>query len=176
MTIAPDRPLRTSRTPAEQEPRLAELLDDLGQLWVARAGTHRTDRRRAGRPAAGLVGRRRGDRRAALVFSGRAPASPAGGSKDRRRRADCLAQRAYPMRRGGHRPIPLRTFAPRRGRARTSLPPARLTGLLADSEDAYGELQERLHAAGGRLGDCQDRLAATLSQPSEDTDRPEGNP
>ena len=34
-----------------------------------------------------------------------------------------------------------------------------LTGLLADIQDAYGELQERLHTAEARLRNCQDRPA-----------------
>ena len=48
-----------------------------------------------------------------------------------------------------------------------------LTGLLADRQDAHGELQERLHSAQARLRDCQDRLQAALSAPPDDTGRPE---
>ncbi|TKJ28475.1 hypothetical protein [Blastococcus sp. CCUG 61487] len=51
-----------------------------------------------------------------------------------------------------------------------------LTGLLADTQDAYGELQERLHTAEARLRDCQDRLQSALSASSDDTDRPEETP
>ncbi len=51
-----------------------------------------------------------------------------------------------------------------------------LTGLLADIQDAHGELQERLHTAEARLRSCQDQLQAALSASSNDTDRPEDNP
>jgi nitrate reductase assembly molybdenum cofactor insertion protein NarJ len=51
-----------------------------------------------------------------------------------------------------------------------------LTGLLADIQDAHGELQARLHTAEARLRDCQDRLQAALSASSDDTNRPEDNP
>jgi nitrate reductase assembly molybdenum cofactor insertion protein NarJ len=48
-----------------------------------------------------------------------------------------------------------------------------LTGLLADVQDAYGELQERLHTAEARLRTCQDRLQAALASSSKATDLPE---
>jgi nitrate reductase assembly molybdenum cofactor insertion protein NarJ len=51
-----------------------------------------------------------------------------------------------------------------------------LTGLLADIQDAHGELQERLHTAEARLRDCQDRLQAALPASPDDTDRPEDTP
>lgn len=49
------------------------------------------------------------------------------------------------------------------------LPP--VAKLLADTQDAYGELQERLHEVGALLRDCQARLQAATPQPSE-PDRP----
>jgi hypothetical protein len=51
-----------------------------------------------------------------------------------------------------------------------------LTGLVADTQDAYGELQERLHTTEARLRDCQDRLQAALSASPDDTDRAEDTP
>ena len=51
-----------------------------------------------------------------------------------------------------------------------------LTGLLADIQDAHGELQERLHTTEARLRDCQDRLQAALSASPDATDPPEDNP
>jgi hypothetical protein len=51
-----------------------------------------------------------------------------------------------------------------------------LTGLLADIQDAHGELQERLRTAEARLRSCQARLQAALSASAVHDDRPEDNP
>jgi hypothetical protein len=45
-----------------------------------------------------------------------------------------------------------------------------LTGLLADTQDAHAELQERLHVAEARLRDCQDRLQAATAAGSDSPD------
>jgi hypothetical protein len=51
-----------------------------------------------------------------------------------------------------------------------------LTGLLADIQDAYGELEEHLRTAEARLRDCQDRLQAARAALPDDIDRPEETP
>jgi hypothetical protein len=51
-----------------------------------------------------------------------------------------------------------------------------LAGLLADIQDAYGELQERLRIAEAQLRDCQDRLQAALATSPHDPDRPADPP
>jgi hypothetical protein len=47
-----------------------------------------------------------------------------------------------------------------------------LTGLLADIQDAYGELQHRLHTAEARLRACQDRLQTAAPSASPDATAP----
>lgn len=47
-----------------------------------------------------------------------------------------------------------------------------LTGLLADTQDAYDELQERLHDVEAQLRDCQARLQAPAPGRPSPTTRP----
>jgi hypothetical protein len=52
-----------------------------------------------------------------------------------------------------------------------------LTGLLADTQDAYAELAEQLRISQARLRDCQDRLQAALrASPPQDADHREEPP
>lgn len=51
-----------------------------------------------------------------------------------------------------------------------------LTGLLADTQDAYGELQERLREVEAQLRDCRARLQAAIAEPSESDDPTEETP
>lgn len=51
-----------------------------------------------------------------------------------------------------------------------------LTGLLADTQDAYGELQESLREVEAQLRDCQAHLQAVRAEPSESDGRTEETP
>lgn len=51
-----------------------------------------------------------------------------------------------------------------------------LTGLLADTQDAYGDLQERLREVEAQLRDCQERLEAARTEPSASDDSSEESP